>query len=334
MQARSNRPLRPVAAALLPRSGGGGGIPGGAPSGGDEDDLGPGRQGPRVSSLTLEDGTVAELGASIFFSGNRLVSEVVDADPRLKKVTPGQKDGDNGPDSFGIYDGDGVWDLLVPNTADRILIPKLLWRYGFDIIRMRTAVMGAFATFSKIYDLLDGSTVFESPDHLWKTAGLGELTTISFDDYLDSIGIASEKPHWSWIRSLLAYLMPGFDILAKSFLPIQGNLRKEILASINLNNYNQANNQLDGRSPEGMYFEYLIVACFLKICSYPRSIITANPILHVSSLCSTNSPFFNKYSHTLVIKSFIDGCISFKTSSLSPAFFEKSLIINTLLDIF
>merc|ERR1712129_539718 len=43
-------------------------------------------QGPRVSSLTLADGSQIELGASVIYSDNRLVVEMMEGDSTLTRI--------------------------------------------------------------------------------------------------------------------------------------------------------------------------------------------------------------------------------------------------------
>jgi hypothetical protein len=51
---------------------------------------------------------------------------------------------------------------------------------------------------------------------------------MSFDDFLDVIGLPEELPRW-WL-----------------YLPFQGSLRAELMMAINLCNYNQPNSQVHG----------------------------------------------------------------------------------------
>ena len=239
---------------------GGKGEPGGPPTGGSSADLGQHRQGSRVSSLTLADGTVVELGASIIFSGNELVSEVVDADPNLERAEPMSpgKDKESREDvGFGIYDGGGRWPFAIdPDTPDYMVVAKMLYRYGLDLLRVRRKALEAFMSFKRIYQLLDDGgddSFFDSPDDMWKAVGLYDMTRVSFDDYLTQIGVSGggkigvSSPWWgAWHEALLAYLMPLSDFVQNWILPQRGNLRREICESININNYNQNNGRLNG----------------------------------------------------------------------------------------
>eukprot|EP00578_Thalassiosira_sp_NH16_P011941 CAMPEP_0181108696 /NCGR_PEP_ID=MMETSP1071-20121207/17771_1 /TAXON_ID=35127 /ORGANISM="Thalassiosira sp., Strain NH16" /LENGTH=127 /DNA_ID=CAMNT_0023192323 /DNA_START=352 /DNA_END=736 /DNA_ORIENTATION=+ len=82
-----------AAAAYLSRRDGGCG----ALTGGPSSELGIDRQGSRVSSITMADGTSIELGASIIFSGNERQRAHIagdDADPNLERaeqLSPGKK---------------------------------------------------------------------------------------------------------------------------------------------------------------------------------------------------------------------------------------------------
>ena len=242
----------------LSTANGGVGKPGGPPTGGSSAHLGPNRQGSRVSTLTLQDGTVVELGASIIFSGNELISEVVDADPNLERaepMSPGKDKQSREDVGFGIYDGGGRWPFIVhPDTPDYMVVAKMLYRYGLDLIRVRNSALDAFKDFQKIYQLLDDdNSFFDSPDELWKAVGLYDMTRISFDDYLSQIGVSgggkidSSASWWdAWQEALFSYLVPLFDFVQNWILPSRGNLRKEICESININNYNQNNGRLNG----------------------------------------------------------------------------------------
>lgn len=202
-----------------------------------------GLQGGRVRSLRRDDGSVVELGASIIYSGNILAKEVVDADPNLVDVPPHSsglhKDGsDTTADKLNMAKGFGIWDgkeftLLTSTTADFLMKFKYLYRYNFDLIRLSRAVSKAANSFSLIYKLLDSnkpSTYFSSADEIWNVCGLLDASRMSFDNLLDSLGVAQNIAYW------------------RSFLPWQRSLRKELVIGANLSNYNQNNAELNGKS--------------------------------------------------------------------------------------
>ena len=70
--------------------------------------------------------------------------------------------------------------------------------------------------------------LLESPDELWEEVGWLQPDHMSFDAFLDALGLPEELPWW------------------RQYLPYQGSLRAELLTAINLCNYNQANSQVNG----------------------------------------------------------------------------------------
>jgi prenylcysteine oxidase/farnesylcysteine lyase len=140
----------------------------------------------------------------------------------------------------------------------------LLYRYSFDLFRMRIAVGGAVRSFDAIYAALDDTnhdvTYFDNPMDVWDAVGLGGLARVSYHDLLDGIGLHRDKSlelssssggeggghggggvvddadaagrwwHWDWRR----------------YMPGMGCLRSELLTGITLNTYNQDLNQMNG----------------------------------------------------------------------------------------
>ena len=208
-------------------------------------------QGGRVSSMILDDGAVVELGASIIFSGNKLVSEMVDADPTLVRAGPHantppkeqdepQQEEEHGTEKKPSTKGFGIWDgedylLNSAKKTQRSLNIRMLYRYNFDLVRLTKTVDRLVVSFNQVYDLLDStdpSTFFQYADEIWDALGLLAPSHMSFDAYLDTIGISRNLKGWkSYIRRF------GF-----------GELRKELITSVNLSNYNQNNSQMNGLS--------------------------------------------------------------------------------------
>ena len=193
-------------------------------------------QGSRVSSLKLKDGTVIELGASVAFNGFRLVKNMIDADDSVEigdahNAGP-TRTNDTTRDGIGIYNGNGVWSLLTSNTPSFLSALLLLWRYNVDLWTMSRASSTMQTGLERIHGWLNSTyptTFFDSPDAMWNAAGLLKPAQISFDDFLDALGLPRELQWW------------------RRFLPYQGSLREELLTAINLCNYNQANSQVNGK---------------------------------------------------------------------------------------
>jgi hypothetical protein len=180
-------------------------------------------QGGRVSTKILDDGTAVELGASILYSGNKLVSDMVDADPDLVRTHPE-------PKAFGVWDGEDFTINSNRKTARSFSI-RLAYRYNLDIFRMNRAVAKAINSFEKIYGLLENSSSFYplSADEIWDAVGLLSIARMNFEKYLDSIDLSKDD--------FFAKILSNFGF---------GVLRKELITSANLSNYNQKNSELNG----------------------------------------------------------------------------------------
>ena len=211
-------------------------------------------QGSRVSSHALADGTVVELGASIVFGGNKLVNEMIEGsvgivdedgnDEELRKTKP-HSDGVDSDDpeirnGLGIFNGKtstntSSFPLLLSNMADDEKTRTMLWRYNLDLWRIDRATKAALESFDAIYGHLDNiedeSSFFESANDIWEAVGLSKAASLSFEEYLDSIGVGSSV---AWWRKLL-------DTYSE-----QGLVQKELYEPINICNNNQINSQMTG----------------------------------------------------------------------------------------
>mmetsp|Transcript_14751 Transcript_14751/g.21967 ORF Transcript_14751/g.21967 Transcript_14751/m.21967 type:complete len:606 (-) Transcript_14751:118-1935(-) len=196
-------------------------------------------QGGRVSSLTLDDGTVVELGGATIHDADKLLIEMIEGDPNL--VLEKSKFNECVPDKhFGIYDGDGSWSFLTNNAASSItswfptmITLTLLWRYNIDFIRIWQASLRARESFHLVYKMLDTShpaSFFHSINELWDIVGLLKTTHVSYDDFLDAFGLEREVQWW------------------RRFIPGQGCLREELLTAMNICYSNQLNPEMNGLS--------------------------------------------------------------------------------------
>lgn len=204
-------------------------------------------QGSRVESVKLSgEDIIVETGASIAFSGNLLLKEVIDSDLNLEYAPPHhvkptkenttQTDNSDSPQGLGIWNGQKFL-LTTSSSAKPAWLKKLqlLLRYNTDLIKLKKAVQNALISFDKVYNeiLSDKEILIQSPEELWSRVGLFKPTLVSFDDFLDILGISKGDT----------------DTILSSFLPAAfqiGTLRKELLTAINLCNYNQLNSQLNG----------------------------------------------------------------------------------------
>jgi prenylcysteine oxidase/farnesylcysteine lyase len=228
-------------------------------------------QGSRVSSLTLRDGSVIELGASIIYSGNQLVVDMMQDDPEYlvkgkpmglgKKTTDGErkdvnpkKDENKQPTGFGIYHGNREWLLKprlfssYPSILRSILQPLyFLWRYNFDYFRLQRAVKQAIHAFDIVYALLNDTdkevTYFTNPMEMWNAIGLKPLAGISFHDFLDELGLSRDE---SLELSDSNSGNRNYWWNWRSWLPGMGCLRSELVTAMTINTYNQDLSEMNG----------------------------------------------------------------------------------------
>ena len=160
-----------------------------------------------------------------FFTGNKKQYQEQHEDNVLSDL----------PKGMGIYDGSHSWSLITSNMTKKEVTKSMLWKYNFDLYRVDRATTRALDSFRQIYALLeDDSTIFESPDILWDKVGLLPLTKTSFDEHLDSIGVSKSV---SWWKDYLASMLSQEKM---------GDIRRELLDSMNMCNNNKANDQMTG----------------------------------------------------------------------------------------
>jgi prenylcysteine oxidase/farnesylcysteine lyase len=190
-------------------------------------------QGSRVSCFQLKDGRTIELGASIGYKGFHLVLEMIHGDEEIKigePFTTGKAD-ESLPDGLGIYNGQGLWSLITSSVPKLLRKFQIAGRYGMDLIRVSKASQAAQEKFARLPALLKSNhpdTFYQSPEEVWQAVELDKVALASFDQLLDALGVGKDV---SWLRS---------------YLPYQGALRSELLEAMNLVNYNQGNDQVNG----------------------------------------------------------------------------------------
>jgi len=226
-----------------------------------------------------------ELGASIIYEGNRLVVEMMengDGDGTKRRLVRSkpmstenqqnqpqqqQRQGEemkttkSPPSGMGIYHGNKQWLLkpsrfhTYPKFLKSILEPLyFLWRYNFDYFRLNGAVNKAVTSFDLVYDLLDDTehevTYFASPTEIWEAMGLHRLSSISFHDLLDGLGMYRDTSLELNSNDTINYQNNHWWSLEhfnwRKYIPGMGCLRAEVVSAIALNTYNQDLNQMNG----------------------------------------------------------------------------------------
>ena len=197
-------------------------------------------QGSRVASIKLEeDGSVVEIGASVFYDGFRLVTQMIKADPKLQigdafntgkspRLDPRLQSG------LGVYNGDGDWKFLTNKGPSIWSLFKMAWRYNVDLYKVWTATSTVERSLYIVHQLLESqhySTFFANAEAMWDSVGLVKPAYHSFDEFLDALGVSRGVDSFPWWRKMLPY---------------QGSLREELLTAINLCNYNQGTSAVNG----------------------------------------------------------------------------------------
>ncbi|XP_013406982.1 prenylcysteine oxidase isoform X2 [Lingula anatina] len=93
---------------------------------------------------------------------------------------------------LGIYDGKEF--VFTGSKYSLVMLSKLLWRYGYDVIRLNFFIQDLLSKFSRIYDLQDQGMAFTSTSGLLKAMSpkFEEMTHISTKAALSEAGF-SEK---------------------------------------------------------------------------------------------------------------------------------------------
>lgn len=243
------------------------------------------QQGSRISTLQLNDGTIVELGASIGYNGFYQVIDMIRTDGTLEMAEPfytgtgtsssdNDQDNDNNTtiktthDGIAIYDGNNQWKLITTGLSTSSPIYKKLYmtlRYNWDLYKISILCKSFLSKWSNLPRLLNSSNTFipQSPDEVWNSIHLLYAVHISFNQLLDHIGISkslsssksskkskstklkdtSSSSSSSISSSLLSWM---YWIPSLILFPFHGSIRDELLTAINLVNYNQNNEDVNG----------------------------------------------------------------------------------------
>ena len=210
-------------------------------------------QGSRVATLKRNDGRIVELGASIISDKFELVKEMA-ASGNLSLAPPfatGMVES-NQHTGFLLYHGNHQNVLNTANMTDFQKKVSLLLRYNIDFLLLSRAMRDFITRFEVAQSRLleDDDFFFESPEELWKSVGLEAAVTTSLAAYCRGLWVPEQLPWWR-----------NFSFLG------QGALQEELLAGINLVNYNQDNRAINALSG---------IASFSLIGSPPYSIRGGN----------------------------------------------------------
>ena len=127
----------------------------------------------RVTTTQLPGGLSPEAGAAVIHRKNLHMVRFAKA-LGLERGPPGYNDG---PRALGIFDGDRLafegsrWGWLTGL--------RMLWRYGYSLLRMEQFTAETLERFMVIYDRQARNETFATPDAMLATMGLLDLTQIS-----------------------------------------------------------------------------------------------------------------------------------------------------------
>lgn len=183
-------------------------------------------QGNRVATLKLDDGRLVELGASILSPKFRFVKEMAEAG-NLTMGSPFQTGlpEPNMNTGFLIYSGHNHSSFSTANLTSFWKKMSMVWRYNlelFIVVRAMTSFMQKFEDIQARLADFD-KTFFTSPQEMWESAGLDSALKISLAEFCRRLCVPDRLPWW------------------RKLLYGQGSLQEELLAGINLVNYNQDN---------------------------------------------------------------------------------------------
>ena len=216
-------------------------------------------------SATSVQKIVIELGASILHKGFHLVMQMIHNDPNLRMGLPyttGNEDIDHqilDPSSMGIYNGNGSWPILFTSSTIPQHLRKyyLLLRYHWDLITVSKLCQQVNKRYNIIPHLLDVSNDYfmDSPREIWTKALLYDtFVTKSFDSYLDTQGVSSYSlTKTNMWKTVYRSLRNTISSVWYNWIPHQGSIRSELLAAINIVNYNQNNTQVNAVTGFGSF---------------------------------------------------------------------------------
>eukprot|EP00980_Cylindrotheca_fusiformis_P021364 scaffold8240_cov133-Cylindrotheca_fusiformis.AAC.9 len=196
-------------------------------------------QGSRVGTYQLEDGRIVELGASVITDQFKFIIEMAEGGNLTvgEPFTTASVEGDSGKlEGMAIYDGDGEVLLNTANTTSSTFY-DMVWRYNLDLLKIFKITSTAIHRFDMLQSMLReyDRFFFSSPMEMWKEVNLYSFTQMSLDDLCDYLWLPKELPFWRR--------------LARG----QGSLRKELLESLMLVNYNQDNSQINALTGLGSF---------------------------------------------------------------------------------
>ncbi|KAL9254252.1 Farnesylcysteine lyase-like protein [Drosera capensis] len=149
--------------------------------------------GGRMSTISLSNHTL-EAGASILHPKNYHAVRFRD---ELGLRVKGKVEEDS--DTIGVWDGERFVfksiivdskSTVVRKVVEKVNAVRLLWRYGFSLMRMQSFVESMLGKFLKYYESVETRPVFETVEEMLRWSGLYDLTRRSLEEELIDAGLS------------------------------------------------------------------------------------------------------------------------------------------------
>ncbi|GAB2229077.1 hypothetical protein Droror1_Dr00023212 [Drosera rotundifolia] len=149
--------------------------------------------GGRMSTISLSNHTF-EAGASILHPKNYHAARFRD---ELGLRVKGKVEEDS--DTIGVWDGEKFVfksiivdskSTVVRKVVEKVNAVRLLWRYGFSLMRMQSFVESMLGKFLKYYESVETRPVFETVEEMLRWSGLYDLTRRSLEEELIDAGLS------------------------------------------------------------------------------------------------------------------------------------------------
>lgn len=138
------------------------------------------RLGGRINHI-LVDGLMFEEGASIMHGSNQYMRNLTTS-LGLSFREPKSEN------TFGLYDHNHHHFSFESSDWPLFDAAKLLWAHGIGLLSMRSATQHAAKLFHQLYAIQQNGTAFNTVEDMLKSVGLYEMTQITLEDHLLSVG--------------------------------------------------------------------------------------------------------------------------------------------------
>jgi len=155
-------------------------------------------------------GITVDTGATSVSTLNEYLVEIINkfnlSEPESQEQTTSRTK--PASEAIGIWDGTAF--VFQSSTSMWELLPKLFYRYGMSVWRMRKATQDAVSRLSQIYSLQKAGVAFDSPRTMFEELGLWLIAQQSAYDYFEDQQVSSKFLHeFADAASRCNYLQEG-----------------------------------------------------------------------------------------------------------------------------